>query len=123
MNKEELNELISQISHSSESEGIKEYEAYAILDKMHYTKEELAKSIDVLWDIVMVASERQRKTDYLFEEGLIVAKESFLDAKKDESGFTDEERIAFQKAEVAFQRKLVNIKPAVEFLIRMKEVV
>ena len=123
MNKEELNELISQISHSSESEGIKAYEAYAILDKMHYTKEELAKSIDVLWDIVMVASERQRKTDYLFEEGLIVAKESFLDAKKDESGFTDEEHIAFQKAEVAFQRKLVNIKPAVEFLIRMKEIV
>jgi hypothetical protein len=123
MDKQELDDLISQISPKEKDDTISKYEAYGILDKMNYTKEELAKSIDVLWDICMVSSEKQRKEDYLFENGLIVAKESFLTAKKNESGFTDEERLEFQRGETAFQRKLENIKPAIEFLIRMKEII
>jgi hypothetical protein len=123
MDKQELDDLISQISPKEKDDTISKYEAYGILDKMNYTKEELAKSIDVLWDICMVSSEKQRKENYLFENGLIVAKESFLTAKKNESGFTDEERLEFQRGEASFQRKLENIKPAIEFLIRMKEII
>lgn len=123
MNKKELDNLISQISHREDGISDNFYEAYGIVDKMHYSKDQLKSSIDVLWDICMKASEKERKEKYMFEEGLIVAKDSFIQAKKDEGSFDEQERIAFQKAEVAFHRKLENIKPAVEFLIRMKEIV
>ena len=121
MNKEELNQLISQVS-LKEQDDLSKYEAYGILEKMQYTREELKATFKVLREILMTDTEKERKEKYLFEHGLIVAKDDFLRSKKYESDMADEERLAFQKAEVAFQRKLENVRPAIEFIIRLEEV-
>jgi hypothetical protein len=124
MKKEELkqlSELISQVS-LKEQNDLGMYEAYGVLEKMQYSKEDLKATFKVLWEILMTGTEVERKEKYLFDYGFIVAKEEFLTAKKSESDFTDEEQVAFRKAEVSFKRKLENVRPAIEFIIRLEEV-
>tara|TARA_R110000822_G_scaffold296128_2_gene418490 strand:- start:485 stop:757 length:273 start_codon:yes stop_codon:yes gene_type:complete len=90
---------------------------------MEYSKEDLKATLKVLREILMTSTEKERKEKYLFDYGFIVAKEEFLIAKKSESDFTDEGRVAFQKAEVSFKRKWENVRPAIEFIIRLEEVI
>lgn len=89
---------------------------------MKFNREELRAAFKVLYALVMNLTKEERNNNYLFDNGLITAKVKFMDAKSHESEFDDAQRAAFEQAQTKFRGKLEKLKPAVDFLIRLKEI-
>lgn len=93
-----------------------DYEGYATLDEMKLTKAELTSALKVMWDICMEMDESQRKQKYLFNNGLLKSKDNFMEQYNNPNVNIPSEKID------NFRNKLENIKPLVDFLIKIKEI-
>lgn len=97
------------------------YEGYGVLDNLELSRDDLKKAIDIFWEIIMVMDLKQREGKYLFSKGLINSKDIFISQKNKMESITGNRKDVFNlKAEI-FRERLENVKPAVKFLIKIKE--
>lgn len=117
---EELTELISTIT-SSRDKIRKDYEGFEIIsDNLDnkLTKKQLIQAINIMWELVMTADKQTRDDKYLFARGVLEFNEGFKKKVKSDPNFEmPKEQIEKVKT------KIENLKPLVEFLIKMKDVV
>jgi len=78
--------------------------------------QQLKTAVDIMWSICMELDKDTRDKEYLFGGGLIKSKDIFLSQKEKDVKIPKEK-------EDLFREKLENIKPLVEFLIKLKEVI
>lgn len=112
----ELTELISTITSDRKKESEK-YEGFEIIsDSLDttLTKQQLIQALDVMWTIVMTADKKERDDKYLFGRGLLTFNETY---KKDKGESMSKE----QYDKMVY--KVENIRPLMEFLIKMREVI
>lgn len=112
----ELTELISTITSNAKKDREK-YEGFEIISDAldsTLTKQQLVKAIDVMWAIVMTADKQERDDKYLFGKGLLQFNDVYK--TKGREGMSDE-----QHDKMVF--KVENIRPLMEFLIKMREVI
>lgn len=119
MSSEELNNLIQTISSDSinwTKEDEFDYEGYTLIRNAKMTKAELKKALTIIWDICMNMTQEERDSKYLFGNGLIKSKDIFMRQRENKVEIPQEK---VQK----FREKLEAVKPLVDFLLKMKEVV
>ena len=100
-----------------------DYEGFAVLDNLKMSKEDLKKAVDIMWEIVMTSTSKERDERYLFSKGLIKSKEVFLSTKEKYKDTTGDEKDKFNKTKEIFRERLESVKPLVEFLIKVKEII
>jgi len=117
MDKQELDSLLTKISSSAkqEQDGY-DYAGYGKITDLKLTNEQLKSAVDIMWKICMEFDKDTRDKDYLFGGGLIKSKDVFLSQKEKDVKIPKEK-------EEKFREKLENIRPLVEFLIKLKEII
>ena len=113
-----MNDLLRKISSKAKSEqDAYDYAGYAVISDLKMTREELRKAMAIMWDICMGMTKDERDEKYLFGKGLIKSKDIFLSQYNRTDVNIPQEKID------AFRTKLENVKPLVDFLIKVKEVI
>jgi len=99
-----------------------DYEGYTILDNLTLSRVEIEQAIDIMWEIVMTLKKEDRDSLYLFGNGLLPSKDLFLKKKEESGSLKGAEKEQFEQKVDIFRKKLENIKPLVQFLMKVKEV-
>tara|TARA_R110000822_G_scaffold36734_4_gene103204 strand:+ start:3606 stop:3944 length:339 start_codon:yes stop_codon:yes gene_type:complete len=111
--------MISKIT--SEKEQAKfDYEGFQIISESldnKLTKADLIKALEIMWKLVMEMDKDTRDEQYLFSKGLMQFNEVFK-VKSAADGFTME-----QAQQDKLKTKIDNLKPLVDFLLKMKDVI
>lgn len=105
--------MVSKIISSKE-----DYEGYRIIDEAlenKLTKVEFISALKVMWFLVMEADKTSRDNEYLFGKGLLEFNEVFSDGEKIKDMNTEQQD--------KLKNKISNIKPLVDFLLKMKDVI
>lgn len=124
MTPEELNNLMKQISPNKEQKKDEfDYSGYGVIENMELSKEDLRKALYIMWDIVMKMSSDERDSKYLFKNGVIKSKEVFSQRMDAIKNGNQPESASFIEAKEIFESKLKSLRPLVEFLVKMKEIV
>lgn len=118
MDKKDLDSLLQKIFSSKEvkDKELYDYQGYGLVSDLKMSKEQVKEALAIMWSLCMEYSKEERDNKFLFGQGLIKSKEIFLTQK--ESGVN----IPKEKEE-KFKEKLENIRPLIEFLVKMKEVI
>ncbi|WZE63550.1 hypothetical protein PANI_CDS0030 [Maribacter phage Panino] len=119
----EFDDLLSKLNNDGDGVIDYDYEGYAIVDDLKLSKEDIKQAVDIMWEIVMTTDTKQRENTYLFAKGLIKSKNLFLEAKAKEETLPENKKEVFKHKENIFRQRLENVKPLVDFLIKMKEVI
>lgn len=129
MKEKDLKDLMGTISSSKitlETLDTFDYKGYGVVQDLRMSREDLRKATLIMWDICMEMESNQRDSEYLFNKGLIKAKDSFLILKNriesNQANLDNATKEDFLAKEEAFKQKLINIKPLIEVLIKLKEV-
>lgn len=116
---QDWNQMISKIT--SEKEQAKfDYEGFQIISESldnKLTKADLIKALEIMWKLVMEMDKDTRDEQYLFSKGLMQFNEVFK-VKSAADGFTME-----QAQQDKLKTKIDNLKPLVDFLLKMKDVI
>lgn len=115
MEKPDINDILKLIS-SKEKKDSYDYEGYGVIENLKMSRKELRDAIDIMWEICMELDKDQRDKKYLFGKGIIESKDVFLKQYKTGKSL-DQSKVN------AFKHKLENVKPLVEVLIKLKEVI
>ena len=118
MKNKELTDLLRTISSKAKEEQDKyDYAGYGVITDAKISREQLDEALNIMWDICMNLSKEERDEKYLFGRGLIKSKDIFLSQYKKEGVTIPEEKVN------KFRDKLERVKPLVEVLIKLKEVI
>jgi len=124
MTEDEFKNLMVNVraSHNKGESGYN-YAGYGIVENLAMSNAELKAAHAIIWDLIMVCTKEQRDSKYLFSHGVLKSKEIFLERK---AKMTDEmtpfHKDMFAKDALIFQKKLENLKPLVDYLIKLKVV-
>jgi hypothetical protein len=124
MESDDLKDL-DDVLDSLKGKNIKDaydYQGYAVLDRLELSTEELKQAVSIMWEIVMTMDNNQRQGKYLFSKGLIRSKTIFLSQKEKSKLLTGENKETFDLKTEIFRERLENVKPLVNFLIKIKEI-
>lgn len=115
-----LRKISSDVAAEQKAQEEFDYAGYGLLDKMvdagKLTKDDIKKAVTIMWDICMELDKDSRDQTYLFGKGLIKSKDIFL------SQFNRPDVELPQEKVDKFRHKLENIKPLVDFLVKIKDV-
>jgi hypothetical protein len=119
LNNEDWNQMIGKII-SDEKQVSKEYEGFEIISDAldnKLTKAQLIEALGIMWALVMDLDKESRDERYLFGGGLLKFNEVFKENQtKDDFKMSNDQK-------EKLKTKITNLKPLVDFLIKMKDVI
>lgn len=119
LDNKDWNQMISKITSEREKNKV-DYEGFRIIDETldnKLTKKQLMQALEIMWLLVMEADKETRDNEYLFGKGLLEFNKAFKE-KSQKPDFKME-----QAQQDKLSTKISNVKPLVDFLLKMKDVI
>lgn len=114
-----IQKTLQEISSDS---PLRDYSGFATVDSLNLSKEELKAAVDIMWDIVMTHDRKQREELYLNETGLQNSLQIFEEEKQKFPRMKDEDAANFLRMQHILGQKIKNVKPLVDVLVKLKNV-
>lgn len=122
MEENEFKDLLGGLSKEGAQDAF-DYEGYGLVSNLKLTREDIKKAVDIIWDMTMVCSRKERDDKYLFPFGIIKSKEMFLQQREKMTSTTPQNKqLAFDTQSSIMRERLTNIEPLILFAIKMREV-
>lgn len=119
LDNKDWNKMVSKITSEKEKQMV-DYEGFRIISESldnKLTKADLIAALEIMWKLVMEMDKNTRDEQYLFGKGLLQFNEVFK-TKTAAKEFKME-----KEQQEKLKTKINNLKPLVDFLIKMKDVI
>lgn len=101
---------------------LRDYSGLGTVSDLGLSNEQLKEAVDIMWDIVMVMGREQREEKYLPKAGLEWSVKIFEEDKMKFPKMKDEDAANFLRQQHILGEKIKNIKPLVDVLVKLKNV-
>lgn len=103
---------------------VRKYDGWKSIENMGLTNDQIRDGVSVLHDLIMDADDEKRQ-EILFPKGLHLAMKSLAELRVayDKEALSPKEVVTFLEAEKRFWSKYDKLMPAIELIIKLKEVI
>ena len=101
----------------------KDYEGYKMIEDAKLSREEIRAAIKILEELLLTGDREDMYQKYLFPKGFLLAKKTVDQAQKDLPDFPPHMADLFEKQYKGYVQKIKDVKPLLDLIFKLKEVI